>query len=128
MTRFAVYYFVFFTSWAVITPFFQTFLDARGFDKPQVGLLLGAGLVALGVWLERSLRGSHEAPGIDRGLMWAFFCLGSAFLGFLFSRYALGMAKDPTWRLLRAGGGFMTVGEGMKKTLLDMPQRSATVR
>jgi len=42
MTRFAVYYFVLFTSWAVITPFFQTFLDARGFDKPQVGLLLGA--------------------------------------------------------------------------------------
>ncbi|NLF31485.1 MAG: hypothetical protein GX591_11445 [Planctomycetes bacterium] len=78
--------------------------------SPIVGLLLGAGLVALGVWLERSLRGSHEAPGIDRGLMWAFFCLGSAFLGFLFSRYALGMAKDPTWRLLRAGGGFMTVG------------------
>ncbi len=42
MMRFAVYYFVYFTSFAVITPFFQAFLDARGFDKPQVGLLLGA--------------------------------------------------------------------------------------
>ncbi|MFW6146289.1 MAG: MFS transporter [Planctomycetota bacterium] len=51
MTRFAVYYFAYFASFAVITPFFQAFLDARGFDKPQVGLLLGtfclAGVVGI---------------------------------------------------------------------------------
>jgi len=79
--------------------------------SPVVALLLGVGLLAVGAWLGRPLlHAVPEAVEIDRGLMWAFFCLGTAFLGFLFSRYALGMAKDPAWRLLRAGGGFMTVG------------------
>ncbi|MFW6154201.1 MAG: SPFH domain-containing protein [Planctomycetota bacterium] len=83
----------------------------RRIFSPAIALLLGAGLIALGAWLGRPLlQGMPETVEIDRGLMWAFFCLGSAFLGFLFSRYALGMAKDPAWRLLRAGGGFMTVG------------------
>lgn len=39
MIRFALHYFFFFSTYAVITPFFQVFLRARGFDESQVGVL-----------------------------------------------------------------------------------------
>jgi len=39
--RFGLYYFVYFANFAVIAPYFQTFLYSRGFDESDVGLLLG---------------------------------------------------------------------------------------
>jgi len=42
MVRFGLYYFAYFASFAVLNPYFQLFLAARGFSKSQVGLLLGA--------------------------------------------------------------------------------------
>lgn len=36
------------------------------------------------------------------------FAVGAAFLMFLFSRYAIGMARQPEWKLLRAGAAWLT--------------------
>lgn len=79
---------------------------------PLVTLAAGGGLGVMAYWLGKPLLGGlpEPAPIGDRSLMWAFFCLGGAFGGFLYSRYAVGMSADPRWRLLRAGGGFLTIG------------------
>ncbi len=42
MLRFGLHYFFVFTTFAVLAPYFQLFLEARGFSKSEVGLLLGA--------------------------------------------------------------------------------------
>jgi len=83
----------------------------RRWVSPLVTLLLGLALLIVGLWLGRPLLSSlPETPAVSGALEWAFFCLGASFFGFLVSRYALGMAKTARWRLLRAGGGFMTLG------------------
>lgn len=42
-----------------------------------------------------------------RGVSWLTWCVGAvAFVSFLLSRYATGMAREPDWRMLRAGAAF----------------------
>ena len=80
------------------------------FVCPAVTLVLSAYLLGTGAWLLAAMRTGTVGTTMDGSpLTWAFACLGGAFLAFLFSRYAIGMAKDPQWRLLRAGGSYLTV-------------------
>ncbi|NQU74950.1 MAG: hypothetical protein HQ546_01380 [Planctomycetes bacterium] len=82
----------------------------RRFVSPAVTLALAGYLLAMGVMSFPGLRGEVVDKTVaGEPLTWAFACLGGAFLAFLFGRYAIGMAKDPQWRLLRAGGGFLTL-------------------
>lgn len=57
-------------------------------------------------------------PGeTEMTLAWAFFSLGGAFLAFLVSRYAIGMSHNPDWRLLRAGGSYLSYASALTVAL-----------
>ncbi len=78
---------------------------------PAATLVLAAYLLTMAFLLGRPLlAGLTPWPGRGAALTWALACLFGAFVAFLFSRYAIGMAKDSCWRLLRAGGGYLTIG------------------
>ncbi len=76
---------------------------------PAISILLGAGMVAFGLWrfqTGRVLAEPGELPAAElRG--WALavglFC---AFAGFVFARYVAGMAVRSVWSNLRAGSSF----------------------
>ncbi len=70
-------------------------------------------LIAMGVglfqWYLTQPVGSVEWPELKNASASLAFVGGVAFLSFLFSRYAVGMARiGPMWRLMRAGGSFLT--------------------
>jgi len=78
---------------------------------PAFGLALIGGLVAaertlyawglgLSVWAE-------TWPAVEKASLATWFVGGTAFLSFLLSRYATGMARQPEWRLLRAGASYL---------------------
>ena len=70
-------------------------------------LLLAGYHVILGILLLRSV-GAAPAGGITpQASAWMFVAIGLAFISLLFSRYATGMAKVQTWRLLRAPGSYL---------------------
>lgn len=51
--------------------------------------------------------GQHEWSEIEHTLILVSFVGGAAFISFLFSRYATGMAKYSEWRMLHAGAAWM---------------------
>ncbi len=78
------------------------------FFVPISTLIICLYLMCVGVFLlVHELRVPDQLGRTDGSLTWAFVCLGCAFAAFLASRYAVGMARDPRWRLLRAGGSFL---------------------
>lgn len=81
------------------------------FFAPGITLLVALYHLGMGAWLfPRMLRADWATLNVGGQLTLAFFAVGGAFVGFLFSRYAIGMSKAPAWRLLRAGGSFLAVG------------------
>lgn len=81
------------------------------FLVPVLTLLLAGYNLAIAAmllwrWVLPGRAGVVQSP---RDVTWGLFCAGGAFLAFLFSRYAVGMSKNAVWRLLRAGGSFMTL-------------------
>lgn len=74
---------------------------------PVVTLLLAGYHIALGALLLQSA-GLAEAGVFARNASaWMFVSVGVAFVAFLFSRYATGMAKAESWQLLRAPGSYL---------------------
>lgn len=79
------------------------------FFVPTVSLILGSFLVGMGIWRYLEARNrlapedfimpTKEAWGLGLGLT-------IAVLGFVFARYAAGMAKHPAWANLRGGAAF----------------------
>jgi regulator of protease activity HflC (stomatin/prohibitin superfamily) len=77
---------------------------------PIASLIIGAVLIGVGIWhLESGLtqvRPSEFKAPTERG--WALAIgLFMGFVGFVFARYVSGMAKQPVWSNLRAGGAYM---------------------
>lgn len=64
--------------------------------------------VACAVLLYRSLV-FRQAVDLDSELPGAILSVAVAFVGFLFSRYSIGMSERAEWRLLRATGSYLTV-------------------
>lgn len=85
------------------------------FVIPIASLLIGATLIALGLWrfqADRGLSRPGALPPTDaRG--WAIaFGLIIAFVGFVFARFVSGMAKQSIWANLRGGAAY-AVGTAM---------------
>ena len=75
---------------------------------PLVTLVLAAYNLYVAVAMFRRMVTAPVVPApAEAYLGWAV--AGGAFMAFLVSRYAIGMSKAPDWRLLRAGGGYMSV-------------------
>lgn len=79
---------------------------------PGASLAIIGLLVLLSLWswswgLRTSLRDSGWSQPVTQQLPSAFAAGAVAFLAFLFSRYATGMARQAEWRLLRAGAAYL---------------------
>ncbi|NLX12933.1 MAG: hypothetical protein GXY44_04660 [Phycisphaerales bacterium] len=75
----------------------------------SIAIILLMGLDAIYLWswsLGESIR-STGWPKIGGGNLLIWFVGGGAFLCFLFSRYAVGMARQREWRMLRAGAAWL---------------------
>jgi PPP family 3-phenylpropionic acid transporter len=72
MFRFSIHYFLLFAMIAVGGPYFQLLLRARGFDKAQIGLLLG---LAAGAGLFGPLLAGHLADRLGQRRMVLTICL-----------------------------------------------------
>lgn len=87
---------------------------------PAASLVIGGVLIAIGIWrlgpgLKQVDPANFVAP-TQRG--WALTIgLLIGFLGFVFARYVSGMAKQPVWANLRAGGAY-TVGASLVGLLM----------
>lgn len=87
----------------------------RIFEKwvvPIASVLLSVALIGLAVWvLQDKLgfgdEGAAEAVEIGSPALVAVIMVFIAFGGFLFGRYAAGLAQSRTYRLLRAAGGYL---------------------
>jgi len=76
---------------------------------PIATVLLAGYHITVGLlWLYRSLAGAGEAmPSLERASPSVAFLGGTGFVAFLLSRYAAGMAREPQWRMLRAGASYL---------------------
>lgn len=98
----------------------DTLLVARGrlqwmrrWLVPVVGGMTAVYLIAMGAflwkWYLTDPVGSDEWPAIQNASVSLAFMVGVAFLSFLFSRYAVGMARiGAMWQMMRSGGGYLT--------------------
>ncbi|MBN1345536.1 MAG: hypothetical protein JXQ73_22780 [Phycisphaerae bacterium] len=80
---------------------------------PSMGALTSIYLVAVGfalnAWYLTKSIGSDEWGPVSNASVSLAFVGGVAFISFLFSRYTVGMARiGPMWRLMRAGGSYLT--------------------
>ncbi len=73
---------------------------------PLFTLLLAGYHLALGIVLWRGAVAHELGVGAPPAVS-IFFAVGGAFVAFLFSRYATGMARVDSWRLLRAPGSYL---------------------
>lgn len=77
---------------------------------PVVSLLVGAALIAFGVWRFLYYRGYAEnaaLPFEGQARGWPIaITIAIAAVGFLFARYVSGLAKIKSWAIIRAGAGF----------------------
>lgn len=74
-----------------------------------IAIILFLVIDALYMWswsLGESVR-SDRWPALSGGNLLIWFAGGGAFLCFLFSRYAVGMARQREWRMLRAGAAWL---------------------
>ncbi len=71
-----------------------------------IGALVAGALVGWSWSLGRSL-GEVDWPESQHSNVLIWFLGGSAFLSFLLSRYAVGMARQREWQLLRAGASYL---------------------
>jgi modulator of FtsH protease HflK len=65
------------------------------------------GLVPMGNWTFGRSVWEGYWPTIDRASIAMAFMGGVAFIAFLLSRYASGMARQPSWGMLRAGASYL---------------------
>jgi regulator of protease activity HflC (stomatin/prohibitin superfamily) len=72
-----------------------------------VTIILSLYQAVMGLLLMRWLKAPGDATILGSALTCVFFAGGGAFLAFLVSRYATGMAKTPSYSLLRAPGSFL---------------------
>lgn len=72
-----------------------------------VTVVVATNLVSLGLLFLKWLKVPNDQTLLGNASACMFFAVGGAFVAFLFSRYATGMAKNAQWQLLRAPGSFM---------------------
>ncbi len=76
-----------------------------------VTLLVAAYLLGMAfLGLRPLLAGVEAEQATDGGLLWSGMALLGAFPAFLASRVFVGMAREPAYRMLRAGGSLLAVG------------------
>jgi modulator of FtsH protease HflK len=80
---------------------------------PLFGLLASLYLIGMGAYLHKGFMtypiGAEAWPEVANASLTLAFVGGVAFVSFLFSRYTVGMARvGRDWRLLRAGGSYLT--------------------
>jgi membrane protease subunit HflK len=73
---------------------------------PVFSGIIAAYQIAIGFYLLRAVSGSNPAIG-KQPLLCAVCMIAVAFVSFLISRYATGLASQPDWKPLRAGGSFL---------------------
>lgn len=71
-------------------------------------LLFAAAQVTIALFMIRYLR-TQSAQALENTVPGLIFTALAAFVGFLFSRYSVGMSERGEWRLLRATGSYQTV-------------------
>jgi len=72
---------------------------------PTFTLILAALHIALGAWMIYAVGAAEVLP--VKAYRAIFFAVGGAFAAFLFSRYAMGMARTAGWAWLRAPGSYL---------------------
>ncbi len=74
---------------------------------PAFTLLLAGCHVLVGILLLRWISDTDAGLPVSDKPAAMFFAIGGAFVAFLVSRYAIGMAKAPAWRMLRLPGSYL---------------------
>lgn len=81
------------------------------FGLPIVALITSLYLLGFGIWLLNRCREyfqDNSVPiAVKDPLIALVLCGGTAFLGFVSSRYLSGMARYGVWQLLRSGAGYL---------------------
>jgi len=92
---------------AVLTPAANRLAWVRRWLVPIFTLVWASFQVTFGVLMLRILAGGYEAMIVNTTT--GIFLVPAGFVAFLVSRYAIGMAKVPDWRGLRAPGSYLLV-------------------
>ncbi len=79
----------------------------RRYMVPAFTLVFASCHAVAGILLLRWVGGIAEVSASAGNAASMFFAIGGAFVAFLVSRYAIGMAKAPSWRMLRAPGSYL---------------------
>ena len=90
-----------------IRPADNRFKWMQRYMVPAFTLFFAAGHIIVGMFILRWNRGGSETYAQSGNAPAMFFAVGGAFVAFLFSRYAVGMAKSSSWRMLRAPGSYL---------------------
>jgi regulator of protease activity HflC (stomatin/prohibitin superfamily) len=71
-------------------------------------VLIGAGLFSFFLTSKKYGLGAEEYPPIDNARITMVLLTGAAFAAFVLSRMVMGLAKERSCRMLRAGGNYLT--------------------
>jgi len=74
---------------------------------PGFAILIAGYLLVIGYFLAQAVKIGDLVVFAGRDVRTASFLVGFALVSFLFSRYAVGMSRQPEWRPLRAGGSYL---------------------
>ena len=76
---------------------------------PIAALVTAAYCGLIGLWLlnSRIAPAADDWPALENAGVAIWFVAGAAFVSFLFSRYAMGMARYTQWQMMRAGGSWL---------------------
>lgn len=102
---------------------------AYKWGMPLGGLLTGIYMLVFGLWLFRTI-GTWSGLEVTAPARDSAFVMGLVFLGFAVSQYLLGMSLNKAWRLLQAGGAFLSgcvlllfvVGVGLGAAHFGLPK------
>ncbi len=79
----------------------------RRYMVPAFTLVFAGCHAVVGIFLLRWISSVDSGPPTPGKPAAMFFAIGGAFAAFLVSRYAVGMAKTSSWRMLRAPGSYL---------------------
>ncbi len=81
------------------------FLFFEKWIMPIATAIIGISFIIASIWLFR--KSLTNSTSIQNGSLCAAFLAGFAFFSLLIAKYAVGLAREKTWRLLKAGGSYL---------------------